>query len=262
MLDQLLPAGLHDQIALLVERKLAHTPEAEPDRTRVGARRKPKVVFKLALFAAVVDQIDSGIDIVQLDGRVIGDIDMPLLGVIADEIVGLARHLIDAADFRHARRALECDSHDRGLAPNPCGPSPGRRAHRRASLKFCTQLVGGRFDRFGKRSARHAPRRIAQRKHRLGRGQEQRVALPAREKLDLRIALARVLLEAHRHSGGLARCFLAKFLRVLLRRRHGYHPAGCLGIRRWRYRRADSRSKRQDHEGRKRGCAYRYRRDR
>ena len=51
----------------------------------MGARRKPEVVLKMALLAAVVDQVDSGIDVLEFDFGVIGDVGVPLLRVVADK---------------------------------------------------------------------------------------------------------------------------------------------------------------------------------
>src|ERR1700678_3237792 len=107
MFDELALADVDDQIAPLIQGELARTAEAQPDRIGVSARRKAEVILELALGAAVVDQIDSRIDILELDFSVVGNIGMPSFRVIADEIVAPPRYPIDAADLRRPRRPLE-----------------------------------------------------------------------------------------------------------------------------------------------------------
>src|SRR5207244_10703193 len=64
---------------------------------RIGARIDYKIVFELPL-VAVIDQVNAVIDILVFDFGVVGDIGMPLRGIVANEIVAPTLQLIEAAN--------------------------------------------------------------------------------------------------------------------------------------------------------------------
>ena len=64
---------------------------------RIGARIDYKVVFELPL-VAVIDQINAVINIFVFDLGVVGDIGMPLGGIVANEIIARTLQLIEAAN--------------------------------------------------------------------------------------------------------------------------------------------------------------------
>src|SRR5580704_12529284 len=68
----------------------------ELDSMRVGTGRDDKVVLKLALIA-VVNQVDAGVNAFVLHLRVVRDIGAPLLWIVADEVVALAKQFIRAS---------------------------------------------------------------------------------------------------------------------------------------------------------------------
>ncbi len=81
------------------------------DLVGVGARSDAKVVFELSL-AAVVGQIDSGVDGLVIHTRILRDATMPLGGIIADEIVALAGKKFGAGDAGGGIGSVEAHADD------------------------------------------------------------------------------------------------------------------------------------------------------
>src|SRR6266436_10351771 len=104
-----LSGGAQQEIAFGSEFQLLRALQAEADLPRVGSGRDYKVVLEL-LPAAVIDKIDARIHALVHDFGVVGDFGPPLRGIVADEVVALAGHLLDAsyccigrcAEQRHA----------------------------------------------------------------------------------------------------------------------------------------------------------------
>src|SRR6266852_2475078 len=80
------------------------------DSTRVSAGSNNKVVFELTL-VAVIDQVNSGIDVLVPHLGVRGNIRSPLLGIIADEVVGNAGQFTLAHHRRFSVRAHKTHAH-------------------------------------------------------------------------------------------------------------------------------------------------------
>ncbi len=80
--------------------------ETEHDLVRIRSGRENEVVLELALIA-VVDEIDSGIDVLVADFAVGRHVPSPLRRIAADEVVRLAGELVDAACEGLARGAHE-----------------------------------------------------------------------------------------------------------------------------------------------------------
>ena len=74
----------------------------ESDGVRVGVGSEVEVEFE-AVVVAVEDRVDAGIDAAVLHRGVVGHIGVPLLRVVAEEVVGLAGELIAAGE-----RGLGC----------------------------------------------------------------------------------------------------------------------------------------------------------
>jgi hypothetical protein len=97
-LNELAVADAHHQIAIAIEREPLPTLEAQPDQFRVRARREAEIIFKLAPFDPMVNQVDSGIDIFEFNPGVVGNLGAPPVGVVADKIIGFRGQLIYALD--------------------------------------------------------------------------------------------------------------------------------------------------------------------
>ncbi len=77
------------EVTLRIDLQFVGAPKAEQDPLGIGARADDEVVLQLPL-VAVVDKVDSGIDVLVLHLRIRRDIGPPLRGIVADEVVGLA----------------------------------------------------------------------------------------------------------------------------------------------------------------------------
>ena len=113
---------MEHEIALHIDFHFVGAREAKRDGAEVGARTHDEVVFQLPLIT-VVDEVDTGIDLAVTDLRVGGDVDPPLRGIVADEVVGLAGQFLQP---RHARIGV-------GVGEAHAQHGPGRWPSRRRS---------------------------------------------------------------------------------------------------------------------------------
>jgi hypothetical protein len=81
------------QVAALIQSKLLHALESNPDCAWVSARRNYEILFKLSL-VAVINQVHSLIDVAEFNSRISPYARPPLPGLIAVEIVDLARRFL------------------------------------------------------------------------------------------------------------------------------------------------------------------------
>src|SRR5258706_8249725 len=102
------PTDQEVAIGLFLHRLCAF--ELDADSRRIGARGKGEIVLQLTL-VSVDNQIDSRIYAAHRNLTVIGDVSAPLRGIVADEIVGDARKLIEWFDFRMLVGALKFHAH-------------------------------------------------------------------------------------------------------------------------------------------------------
>ena len=86
MLDDVAPRGLQDQVALGVQGHAFSALNGELDGAGIGTRGHDEVVFELPL-VAVIDQIDTWIDVLVLDLTEAGDAGVPMDGIVTDQIV-------------------------------------------------------------------------------------------------------------------------------------------------------------------------------
>ena len=108
--------NLNYQVALGIRLKLARAVHREPDSSRVGAGRDHEVMLQLPL-VPVVDQVNARINATRSNFPVIGNVGVPLCGLVADKVVGLARQLLE-----------------------PCHPGRSIRAHEFQPERVCGQL--------------------------------------------------------------------------------------------------------------------------
>src|SRR4051794_22989140 len=162
--------------------------EVKRDPARVCARRHQEVVLEFAPFA-VIDEIDSRIDLRVRDLLEGWHVPDPFLFVRPPEIIDLSGQRFHAVDGRVRVGAYETHAHDRLR----CGPL------RRALLPLALCLRRVRTCRCRKRSIRVSSRwsqsRFPQDKDCFGLGEEGFVAGPPGSKLNLRIELAAIHLE-------------------------------------------------------------------
>ncbi len=112
MLPHLSARCLQQQIAR--RRIYLQTPyalEAEHDLPWVCSRRDLEIILK-TLLLSVIEQVDAGIDLRVPDPLILRHIPVPLLRVIADEVVRPRVHLPLACDARRAVRPLQSHPHD------------------------------------------------------------------------------------------------------------------------------------------------------
>ena len=131
--------SIENQRAISVRTR--HSTERQMDRPRVCARLEHEIVLKLAA-SAVVDQIDARVDAVVCDAPVVRDVGLPAAGIAADEVVALARALIEADDCGVRVGPIEAEMKD--VAGN--GGSPARSTARR----LCALRLHGQHG-FGRR---------------------------------------------------------------------------------------------------------------
>jgi hypothetical protein len=88
--------------------------EAQSDGMRVSAGRDDKVIFQLPPLGAVINQIHAGIDVLVSHLGIIWYVGTPLIGIVADKIIALARQFLHArhcgagvcTDEFHAKNAV------------------------------------------------------------------------------------------------------------------------------------------------------------
>ena len=176
MLDDIALAGGDQQIAQGVELERPGTVDGQCNLARVSTGRDQQVVLELAL-VAVVHQVDARVDVGVLDAREVGHARAPLAGVIADQVVARVRLFVQGLQ----RGILVC--------------AIEREANHCAVARFRFAVTSQATD---------AARRVLacasglQADHCFGRGQEQVEACIAREKANLRVALASIGFEADR----------------------------------------------------------------
>src|SRR5439155_69045 len=81
-------------IAQAIDGYAVHALERQRDGLGIGAGGDHEVVFELPL-VTVVDEVDARIEVLIPDLCVRGNVDTPLLRIIADEVVAFARQLTD-----------------------------------------------------------------------------------------------------------------------------------------------------------------------
>ena len=162
LFDQLAAGGLEDQVTLAVELRAEGSLERHRDDAGIGPRRDHEIVFELAV-VAVIDQIDALIHIPIRHFAVIGNIGVPLRGVVADQVIALIRQQIHP---RHGRRGIGAGE-----------------LHLHGVLRRGRRLAG---------------RRLLQGQGAAGRRQEQRIAGAMRQVIDGGIGLSLVHLETQR----------------------------------------------------------------
>src|SRR5262245_61308981 len=112
-----LPPDAHHQVSVIVEFYTLRAFDADRDVIGIGAGRDDEIVFE-RLLRAVKGQIDAGIDFAVFDTGVVRNARMPLVRVIADQVVALGRQQIIPGNptgaFRSRLRADRLDAQSRG----------------------------------------------------------------------------------------------------------------------------------------------------
>ena len=87
------------------------TLEAQRDPVWVGPASDHEISLKL-LLVAVIQHVNPGVDVLIFHFGVHREVAPPLMGIVADEVVGLAGQLIDASNFRGRARADELHTYE------------------------------------------------------------------------------------------------------------------------------------------------------
>ena len=90
---------MHQQVAISIHFRSAGAAQLKPDPAGIGAWVDDKVVFQLAL-AAVVNEINSRIDLFILHLGIGRKVAMPPFRIIADEVIDLAAQFFSTGYFR------------------------------------------------------------------------------------------------------------------------------------------------------------------
>ncbi len=168
----------------------------ERDGARISAGGNYEVIFKL-LAVAVVDEIDAGISVLVAHLREVGNVGVPLAGIVADEVVALAFLLARSGNVR-------------------CGIGADQ-LHAQHGRVLIGRFEVGRLQIGEAFTIQRASRCAAQAQHGFIPGEEQSVALSAREKLDLLVALALIRFESQRQLAVVRRYLRAYCRRNLFR---------------------------------------------
>ncbi len=105
---------MQHELALGIDLEIVRARKAKCDLIWIGARRDDEVVLELPLLA-VVNEVDARVDTAVAHLRERRDVRAPMRRIVADEVVGLARQLVDAA--HGGRRSRADDAHSkRGCA--------------------------------------------------------------------------------------------------------------------------------------------------
>ena len=138
MFDDIAAGSVHDQIALSIERQAWSAGKGQSNGVWVGARRDDKVVFELALIT-IKGEVDALVNIGILDAAIIGDVLMPLAGVVAHEVVARVVLRIDAGrlDVGIGPLKLQLHLHEQALRQCRCR----RRTHVVARTKYAESDV-------------------------------------------------------------------------------------------------------------------------
>ena len=93
MLPYLAAIDTQHQLAARVDVDLSRPFKRKRDEARIGARRHDEVILELTL-TAIVDKVHSRVHTFVFDLGISGNVRAPLRGIVADEIVALARQFI------------------------------------------------------------------------------------------------------------------------------------------------------------------------
>jgi hypothetical protein len=84
---------LDEKVAGLIERKPLGAIKSEFNVSETGSWSQNEVILEFTP-AAVIQEIYAGINVVELDSRIVGDVRSPLLRIITDKVIRLTRQLI------------------------------------------------------------------------------------------------------------------------------------------------------------------------
>ena len=171
--------------ALRVDGQFFGSSQIERDGTRIGARSNNEVMFQL-LLVAVVEQIHAGVHFAIAQLGVRGNVCVPLPRIVAYDIVGLARQLVERLNPWRCVSTNQFHSHN-GWWDGWFGLRRDARRYQRPWLQWIALGRG-----------------LAQHEHGFGTArQKQRVAATPGQKLDLGIDLAPVGFKAEgQHTVG------------------------------------------------------------
>ena len=93
----------HNQVAFLVETEFVRSLKAQPDGLQIGAWCDHEIVLQLSL-VAIKDQIHAWIDVLVVHPGVRRYISVPLLRVIADQVVAAVGKFVLSDDLRRGMR--------------------------------------------------------------------------------------------------------------------------------------------------------------
>src|SRR5256885_16435778 len=102
------------ELAPRFDLEFVRAPETEHDLFRIRTRCDDEVVFQLAL-VAVVEEVDTRIDVLVLDLRIGRHVSAPLRRILADEVVRFAGELVKPAHRRLGRSTHEVHAQRDGL---------------------------------------------------------------------------------------------------------------------------------------------------
>ena len=104
--------NLKDEVTFCINTHVFCALEGQFDLIWICAGRDDQVVFELSLVAAVVREIDAGINVLVLDLFIRRNIRAPFRGIIADEVVDDAGEPLQARDGRVSLRAFQAHAED------------------------------------------------------------------------------------------------------------------------------------------------------
>jgi hypothetical protein len=106
--------GFQHQFSSRAQADVFHPCEFQHDRCWTGARMQDEVVFQLSV-SAVINQIDSRIDILVLHLAKIGYVRAPPLGIASQEIAALAWEFVAPSNLRSRGRSHDTHGQDTGV---------------------------------------------------------------------------------------------------------------------------------------------------
>ena len=89
------PRRMQQKIAVIIDANLVSALEVQPDITGIGTRLHHEIIFQQSRLA-VIHQVDARIDVLVMHLAIGGDIATPSRGIVADEIVALAKFIKQA----------------------------------------------------------------------------------------------------------------------------------------------------------------------
>src|SRR6266542_4095404 len=111
MLNDLASAGLQNEIAFGINRKVLSACESNPDLSRISAGSQTKVIFKLTLLA-VINQINPRINSGVSHLSKSRNVGVPSALIIADQVIALALQRLKTFNLWSRVRALEFHPHN------------------------------------------------------------------------------------------------------------------------------------------------------